>query len=292
MLRISVIIPVYNRAAMLREALRSVEGQSRPPDEIIVVDDGSTDESGEAALEFEGVSLIQQPNRGISAARNAGIAKALGDLVAFLDSDDLWHEDKLRLQERFMRAHPEVPLCHTEEEWIRKGKRVNQKKHHRKEGGFIFLRSLERCLISPSAVMIRRDLFPLVGLFDEAMTVCEDYDLWLRITARYPVGFLEEPLTIKRGGHDDQLSKKYPVMDSFRLEALEKIIRLGILPERYKAGALNMFLMKARIIAHGYEKRGRIQEAAALASRAGRLEEECVMKPWIEGDEKDAGEGL
>lgn len=269
MARISVIIPVYNRKTMVREALTSVLEQTRKADEIIVVDDGSTDGSGN----LEGVTLLTQPNRGVSAARNAGIAAATGDFLAFLDSDDLWEKDKLLLQERFMAAHPEIPLCHTEEEWIRNGRRVNPRHHHRKEGGFFFLRSLERCLVSPSTVMARRDLFPVVGRFDEALPVCEDYDLWLRITARYPVGFLPEPLTVKRGGHADQLSTKLDTMDRYRLDALEKILKKGILPAHYRKAAHDMFRYKAKVIEGGLRKRGKEHEADALRQRVAALEE-------------------
>jgi glycosyltransferase involved in cell wall biosynthesis len=269
--RISVIIPVYNRAVMVQEALESVAKQSRPADEIILVDDGSVDGSGEAARAFENVCLVRQPNRGISAARNTGIERARGDYIAFLDSDDLWMEGKLEHQERFMNAHPEVPLCHTEEMWIRKGRRVNPKTVHRKEGGFIFLRSLERCLISPSAVMIRRELFQRVGRFDERLPVCEDYDLWLRITARYPVGFLEETLTVKRGGHLDQLSKQLKAMDLYRLVALEKILALRILPRSYRDAAFATFLEKAKIIKGGLVRRNKTDESLALDERIQRL---------------------
>jgi glycosyltransferase involved in cell wall biosynthesis len=273
--RISAIIPVYNRRTMVLEALRSVLDQTRKADEIVVVDDGSIDGSGEAVRGFEGVTLITQVNRGISAARNAGIAAASGDFLAFLDSDDLWEKDKLLLQEQFMTAHPETPLCHTEEKWIRNGRRINPRHYHRKEGGFLFLRSLERCLVSPSAVMIRRDLFPVVGLFDEDLPVCEDYDLWLRITARYPVGFLPEPLTVKRGGHADQLSRKLDTMDRYRLDALEKVLRKGMLPSHYRRAALDMFRRKAKIIEGGLRKRAKEAQADVLKSRVAALEETC-----------------
>jgi glycosyltransferase involved in cell wall biosynthesis len=269
---ISAIIPVYNRARMVGEALASVAGQSRPADEILLVDDGSGDGSAEAAEHFEGVRVIRQRSLGVSAARNAGIDRAQGDYIAFLDSDDLWAKDKLRLQERFLDAYPEVPLCHTDEIWIRNGRRVNPKEIHRKEGGFLFLRSLERCLISPSAVMIRRELFQRVGCFDERLPVCEDYDLWLRITARYPVGFLPEPLTIKRGGHPDQLSKKMKAMDLFRIDALEKILRERVLPRAYRDAAHAMMQSKAKVVRGGFLRRNRIKECAALDQRLESIE--------------------
>jgi glycosyltransferase involved in cell wall biosynthesis len=271
--RITVIIPVFNRAEMVREALESVQQQTRPPDEIIVVDDGSSDGSATASSAFGGVDLVRQSNRGISAARNTGIRRARGNYIAFLDSDDLWQKEKLKQQERFMDAHPEIPLCHTDETWVLRGRRHNPKHYHRKEGGFLFRPSLERCLISPSAVMIRRDLFPVVGLFDESLPVCEDYDLWLRVTARYPVGFLNQALTIKRGGHADQLSRQTPVMDLYRLTALEKILQQRVLPAKEKDAAFSLFLKKAGIVLQGYEKRGKTKEASRMISWINRMKE-------------------
>lgn len=271
--KISVIIPVYNRAAMVKEAVESVIGQTRPADEILVIDDGSTDDSAEGVMGMERVVVIHQPNRGISAARNTGLNRAQGNLIAFLDSDDLWHRDKLLLQERFLDNHPELPLCHTQEIWILNNKRINQKKYHKKEGGRIFIRSLERCLISPSSAMIRQGLFSEIGVFDESMTVCEDYDLWLRITAKYEVGFLETPLITKRGGHPDQLSKKYPVMDRFRINAIEKVIHTEGLDPKYKEAAIEMFLYKANIIYNGLNKRGKTGASNDLLKRIQAMKE-------------------
>jgi len=266
-----VILPVYNRRDMAREALESIMRQSRSPDEIWLVDDGSTDGSAETARDFPKVRLLRQENRGISAARNAGIRSSSGNLIAFLDSDDLWLADKLRLQERFLDSHPSLPLCHTEEIWIRNGKRVNPRQYHRKEGGRIFQRSLERCLISPSSVMIRRELLDEVGLFDESLPVCEDYDLWLRVTARHAVGFLEEPLIVKRGGHADQLSRKLNAMDRYRLDAIEKALTTQPLHPDDRRAALRVFLEKARILRNGLRKRKRGDEAEELKRRWKRL---------------------
>ena len=268
---ITAIIPVRNRPDRVCEAIDSVVSQTRPPDEILVADDGSEDDTPDRVEALSGVTLLRLPHRGVSAARNAGIAAARGDLIAFLDSDDAWEPEKLALQEAFLIEHPEIPLCHTGEAWFRKGRFVNQKAYHRKEGGRIFRRSLERCLISPSAVMIRASLFDEVGLFDEAMTVCEDYDLWLRVTARHDVGFIDRPLTVKRGGHDDQLSRRYPAMDRYRLDAIEKILDEGILGLEDRKAALAMFARKAAILGQGLRRRGRKEEALALDRRLARL---------------------
>jgi glycosyltransferase involved in cell wall biosynthesis len=227
---VSVIIPVHNRRELLiGRSLPSVLGQTRAADEVIVVDDGSTDGMAEAVAErWPEVMVIRQPNRGVSAARNAGVAASSGEWIAFLDSDDEWLPEKLEVQLAGLRSpelNPErLRVCHTNEKWLRNGKPLRQRRHHRKSGGWIFERCLELCCMSPSSVMLQRSVWVDVGGFDESLPACEDYDLWLRISARMPVLYLEAPLLIKHGGHDDQLSMKYPLMDSFRVQALEKLM--------------------------------------------------------------------
>ena len=263
---VSVIIPTWNRASLLARALDSVDRQTRPPEEIIVVDDGSTDDT--VALVRSRVTppkLISQPNRGVSAARNAGIRAAAGEWVAFLDSDDEWLPEKLERQ--LAALGPETVLCHTDEIWIRRGRRVNPMQKHRKSGGRIFERSLPLCAISPSAALVRRDLFDVVGLFDECLPACEDYDLWLRVTSRYPVLYIDEPLVMKHGGHDDQLSRRYWGMDRFRIVALEKILATGALSGSDRKAAEAMLATKIAIYANGARKRGRLDEAMHYESR-------------------------
>ncbi|MES9888132.1 MAG: glycosyltransferase family A protein, partial [Candidatus Sedimenticola sp. 6PFRAG1] len=227
-MQISVVIPTHNRATVLERALASVLTQTHPAMEVIVVDDGSEDRTRELlAQKFPSVRYLHQPNQGVSSARNLGIANARGDWIAFLDSDDEWLPGKLQAQKELLSNHPDIRICHTEEIWIRDGKRVNQMKKHTKQGGVIFRHCLPLCVISPSSVMIHRDVFEQVGVFDESLPACEDYDLWLRICARYPVAFIEQPQINKYGGHDDQLSRRHWGMDRFRLQALEKIIVSG-----------------------------------------------------------------
>ena len=183
-MEISLIIPTYNRCLLLKRALHSVLEQSRPPDEIIVVDDGSTDKTAEMLKqEFPQINTISQINKGVSAARNKGIQQAQGDWIAFLDSDDSWQAEKLATQIRALQQAPELKVCHTEETWIRNGVRVNTMHKHKKSGGWIFEQCLPLCAMSPSSIMIHRSVFDDVGLFDENLPACEDYDLWLRISA-------------------------------------------------------------------------------------------------------------
>ncbi|MCG8683681.1 MAG: glycosyltransferase, partial [Desulfobacterales bacterium] len=214
---VSIVIPTYNRAWAIQEAIDSVLSQDYPDYELIIVDDGSTDNTRQVLSAYaDKITLIRQSNRGVSAARNRGIAAASGSLIAFLDSDDRWMPTKLSRQVDFFNRHPEALICQTEEIWIRKGRRVNPKNRHKKPSGDIFEPSLRLCLVSPSAVMMRRRLFDLVGDFDPNMPACEDYDLWLRVGCRYPVYLIDTPLIIKHGGHSDQLSRM-PALDKFRI---------------------------------------------------------------------------
>ena len=173
--KVSVIIPTYNRLPMLKEAVNSVLAQHFEDMELIVVDDGSTDGTAEEMKRYGGrVRLLQHSeNRGVSAARNRGVLHAKGKYIAFLDSDDLWVKGKLKTQEAFLDDNPHYPLCYTDEIWIRKGKRVNPMRKHAKYSGWIFEKCLPLCIISPSSAMMRKTLFSKIGLFDEALPVCE-----------------------------------------------------------------------------------------------------------------------
>lgn len=278
-MQISVIIPTYNRAEVLVRALDSVLAQSRPADEIIVVDDGSTDHTEKVMQDYPEARYLQQDNLGVSAARNLGIAVANGDWLAFLDSDDEWLPHKLEKQCELVAANPDFKLVHTEEIWIRNGKRVNQMDKHEKAGGDIFQRCLPLCAISPSSVMIHRSLFDELGKFDETLPACEDYDLWLRICAQEQVLYESEPCIVKYGGHEDQLSRKYWGMDRFRIQALEKILEQDVLSAEQKRAAIEMLLEKIRVYVLGAQKRDKEQEVAQYESKAAhyrrQLEATC-----------------
>ena len=268
---VSVIIPTYNRAWVLREAIDSVLAQDFKDFELIVVDDGSTDNTRQILDPYDqGLIVLRQSNKGVSAARNRGIAAARGRLVAFLDSDDLWLPRKLSSQVDFFNSNPAALINQTEEIWMRNGVRVNPKNRHHKFSGMIFEKSLALCLVSPSAVMMKRSLFDEVGLFDEDLPACEDYDLWLRISWRYPVHLIETPLIIKRGGHDDQLSKA-PGLDKFRIQALIKVIENGQLEQDSYRAALRTLQEKCAIFAGGCRKRGKDTEAKYYEELAKRM---------------------
>ncbi len=270
---VSVVIPTYNRRDSVREAIASAVAQSYPDVEVIVVDDGSDDGTAEVVREFQEFEVVQyvyQANRGVSAARNVGVARARGELIAFLDSDDVWQPDKLAYQVALFQEHSDVQICQTDEIWLRNGVRVNPHQKHHKTGGDIFARSLELCLVSPSAVMMRRALFERVGGFDETLPACEDYDLWLRITARMPVHFIALPLVVKRGGHADQLSHRFWGMDRFRVQALCQLLESGVLAEEQRRLTVAMLRKKCAILAHGAQKRG--QDGTSYLAMAARYD--------------------
>lgn len=264
---ISVIIPTFNRAKLLVEAVNSVLAQKdlREELELIVVDDGSTDGTEETLGTLAGeINYLRRDHAGVSAARNLGISVSCGEWIAFLDSDDLWLPGKLCAQMEFLAGHPDIRLCQTEELWIRNGKRINPRKYHAKPFGHCFSLLLERCLVSPSAVVLHRGLFDFAGLFDESLPACEDYDLWLRIGCRFAFGLVDTPLVIKRGGHPDQLSATVSSLDRYRIEAIVKSLRSGLLNPGQREAAERMLDEKQRIYCNGCRKRGNSSEAARV----------------------------
>jgi glycosyltransferase involved in cell wall biosynthesis len=270
---VSVIIPTYNRAWCVERAVDSVLTQTIRDVELVVVDDGSNDDTARRLAAYgPALQVISQANRGVSAARNAGIAAARGRWIALLDSDDYWLPDKLAVQLQWLDDHADYRICQTEEIWIRNGQRVNPKKRHLKYGGFIFERCLPLCLVSPSAVVIHRHLLVAVGGFDESLPACEDYDLWLRLACRHPIGLVDRPLTVKTGGHNDQLSRA-PELDKYRIRALVKILRSGDLSPAQYTAAWEMLATKVKVYAGGCHKRGRVAEAQRLETLVHNLQQ-------------------
>lgn len=256
--RISVVIPTFNRVDRLEKTLQSVLDQTFSPLEIIVVDDGSND-STEAMLMDKFGDRIQyhyQENRGVSHARNTGIELSSGNWIAFLDSDDQWLPEKLQLQVAAIQSSPEYWFCHTNEIWIRNGKRVNPMNKHDKSGGYIYQHCLPLCVISPSSALIKKQVFNDIGAFDESLPVCEDYDYWLRYCASHPVLYIESPQLIKHGGHEDQLSRRYWGMDRFRIQALLKILQSHNLTEEDRIATVDIAVEKHRILETGAKKHG------------------------------------
>ncbi len=263
-MNVSVIIPTYNRAGeLLEKAIDSVLAQTHQLIEIIIVDDGSTDGTSQSLKTRyrDHLDIVRTGNQGPAAARNVGIKKARYDLIAFLDSDDWWDQKKLEVQVQIMTDNPTYLVSHTDEIWYRRGIFLNQKNKHSRPHGDIFKHCLPLCCVGMSTVMMRHDFFEKVGLFDESLPCCEDYDLWLRASRHAEFYKIDQPLTYKQGGRDDQVSVQYRVgMDKFRITSLEKCLHLdGFTPEQKKLIAKEI-VRKATIYGNGCVKHGRMDE--------------------------------
>ena len=255
---ISVIIPTYNRCDLLKRAINSVIKQTITPKEIIIVDNGSTDQTYQMVSSlFPEINYFIEKKRGVSAARNKGILESKSKWIAFLDSDDAWKPTKLEKQMEYSVFNQDkYRIIHTDETWYRNKKFLNQLKKHKKSGGNIFKNSLQLCCISPSSVVLKKQIFEEYGLFDENLEVCEDYDMWIRITSKEEVGFLDSPLVLKYGGHSDQLSKKFWGMDRFRIKSLEKNLKNEYFSKSQKINVLDTLIEKLTIVSGGALKRG------------------------------------
>ena len=254
---ISIVIPTYNRCELLKRAINSVLDQTINVREIIIVDNGSTDNTYKIISSlFPEITYIYEKRKGVSIARNVGIKNCNSTWIAFLDSNDAWEPEKLEKQLFFSNNNnKKYRLIHTNEIWYKNNKFQNQLKKHEKSGGDIFQKSLQLCCISPSSVFIKKEIFDDYGFFDEGLEVCEDYDMWIRITAKEEIGFLDDPLVIKYGGHDDQLSKKHWGMDRFRIKSLEKNLKNDWFTAEQKKSVLNILIKKLSIISNGAKKR-------------------------------------
>jgi glycosyltransferase involved in cell wall biosynthesis len=265
---ISVVIPTYNRYSVLQRALASVYAQTHKPKEIIIVDDGSTDETSQILKLFPDAKYYYQKNSGVSSARNLGIKKSNHEWIAFLDSDDEWHPEKLQEHLALHLNKPELQMSYTDEKWIRDNKEVKLPKKYRKSDGHIFKECLSHCIIAPSATIIHKDLLGKVGLFDESLKVCEDYDLWLRVACENEIGLIDKKLITKYGGDADQLSMKFWGMDRFRVKALEKLFKYHNLEKQLIKSVL---IEKYSVLLIGAKKHDRIQDINNYEKKLERL---------------------
>lgn len=280
---VGVVVPVRDRAAMVVEAVASVLAQTHRDFALVVVDDGSTDGSADAVRDAmtaapAGSRVVRQDARGVAAARNEGAAVVDSAWLAFLDSDDLWLPEKLAVQMAWLEARPSYRIGQTGERWIDDGRHRNPRAWHRKEE-WLFPRCLDRCLVSPSAVVIRRDLWEALGGFDASYPVCEDYELWLRVALREPVGLVDEALVVKRGGHADQLSRSTWGLDRWRVAALVKLLGSGALGADERGAVLAVLRAKCAVLANGAARRGRVDEAErywSIAEAGTRLADESA----------------
>ncbi|MBD3344284.1 MAG: glycosyltransferase [Chitinivibrionales bacterium] len=270
MSRIAVIIPSWNRKHVIERSVTSVLNQSFDDYELVVVDDCSVDGTEELALFSDSRIRYERldMHKGVSYARNYGVRCTSAPLLAFLDSDDEWHENKLEHHLDWIRRNPSFRISQTQEIWIRRGKRVNPPKNHKKQAGDIFEMSLKRCMITPSSVIMDRDLYHEFGGFNESFLACEDYDLWLKVTSKYPVGLIDEYLLTRYGGHRDQLSSTAFALDRFRIRSILHILYTGELRENQQVLAKRELVRKACIVAGGYKKRGDLKRYEQFRSIA------------------------
>lgn len=274
-MQVSVVLPTFNRAQLLPRALNSALAQTHPHLEVIVVDDGSFDSTSDLSAHYQKhpqVRWLRTTNRGVSAARNWGVKHSQGEYFAFLDSDDEWLPQKITRQLELMTKEGRR-WCHTEELWLRNGQRFLAKKKHRKGGGWQFLRSLQICCISPSAVLMERELFEKAGGFREDYPVCEDYDLWVKLTLDHPISFVSEPLVKRYGGHPDQLSHKLKAMDQFRAQSLQDLLDQGSLHPHLRDAVLKQLWQRLLILEKGYAKHSRWEALSFVTAWMSQLRE-------------------
>ena len=257
-MKVSVVIPTYNRYHFLKRAINSLLSQTYLPDEIIVVDDGSTDDTTQVQKDFPNIVYIYQQNQGVSSARNLGIKNAKNKWLALLDSDDTWEPSKLEAQVNFHTLNPDILMSYTDEIWIRDDKEIKIPKKFKKIGKDAFLENISYCNIAPSSALLHKSIFDTFGFFDENLEVCEDYDLWLRIASEEKIALVDKKLIKKYAGHEDQLSFKHWGMDRFRVQSLEKLLDSSRLKNiSYREAVQKELLKKYELLLKGalkYEK--------------------------------------
>lgn len=248
---VSVIIPAFNAEKYIEETLDSIFSQGHPNLEVVVIDDGSTDRTGEIVRNYrEPVKYIRQGNQGPSKARNTGIEQSKGEYIAFLDADDLWTEDKLKLQIGFLESHPEVGMVFSdmltfnekgiiEPSYLRKVKRKHFYETLSAEQEALkdpFQMLLVANFIPTGSVVLRRSCLEEAGLFDESISSVEDLDMWMRVSIFHKVGFIPRVLKKKRD-HENNISKDHYKAYVSAIYVREKLQKLfPAFTNKYKRG--------------------------------------------------------
>lgn len=282
---VSVVIPSYNYAHFVTGAVESALAQTFPDREVIVVDDGSTDDTRDRLAPFEGkIRYLHQENRGLSAARNTGIRAARGALVAFLDSDDLWHPEKLAVQARYLEGHPEVALLasghldvHTDEigrvDWPRVDASREIAAH-----AVSFEELVVGSRFGSCGVVARKWCFDEVGFFDETLRSAEDVDMWIRIASRFPVAKQESPLWVYRH-HGTSMHKATARMELNTLKMLAKVFD-GPAPSSRSTRLRRKAIAQVTIqLAYGY------RDSHAYGAAFSRIVRSLLLWPFPYPDE-------
>lgn len=270
---VSVIIPTYNRMDSVRRALRSVQAQTWPELEIIVVDDGSTDRTVETlAAEFPEVVCLRRRNGGPASARNAGIRRSTGEFVAMLDSDDVWiAPDKIERQMAAMAGHGDCVACFTDFRTVRNGEvehehTLKERNYNVLDGEVSYEKLALQSSILPSTLLARRETLDALGLFDERQRWGEDWDLFTRMALTGRILFLPEATTERTHG-EDNLTRDVSPWFYDKLKAVDKHLALldDLAPDEAARERMRELLCRVR--------RGVTTQLAYLAFRAGRSRE-------------------
>jgi len=234
--RLSVIIPAFNASSFISQAIESVLTQTYTDYELIVVDDGSTDDTASLVMRYgERLQYVYQKNQGLSSARNTGIAKAEGGLLAFLDADDYWGREKLEHQVTLLDSSAETGVVYTALKVVDSdGREIGERGCLRR--GHLFSSLLTKNYVTPSSAIVRRECLEKAGTFDENLSAAEDWDLWLRIAPFYPFDFVDLPLTFYRV-HEGSMHKDLDRMERNVFQVLDKL---------FKREALNQEVVQRR----------------------------------------------
>lgn len=250
----SVILPTYNRWEQLQSAVQSVQAQTKACWELIVVDDGSTDQTQYWQPTQSNIKIYHlNQNQGPASARNYGIKKAKQEWICFLDSDDLWLPDKLEQFQQFI-ENTKYRVFQSQDIWFKNHQRHYPKKKHLKQQGDIFEMATKLCPVSMSSVCVNKEVFSNIGLFNEQYPVCEDYDFWLRVATKYQFGLIDQELVILNSGHADQVSKRDYIFDEWRLKSLVNLPKIFDLTETQNTLVNKRILKIYQILKKGYIK--------------------------------------
>jgi glycosyltransferase involved in cell wall biosynthesis len=252
---VSVILPTYNCANFLPHSIQSILSQTYDSYEIIVVDDGSTDNTKEVLNPFmQRISYIKlEQNKGLPAARNIGIKSALGKYIAFIDADDIWLPEKLQTDIKYFETHSEISMVYSKHINIEEnGRHLDGDTRKRLPSGNIFIQLFsEQNFIITSSVVVKKDVFETTGLFDEQLFNCQDWDMWLRITFYFKVAGINKTL-VKYRHNPHSLSKNRNNVLKYQKAVIDKTYNSF----KGKENGISGKLYKKRLSLH-YAKVGR-----------------------------------
>lgn len=263
---VSAVIPAYNAARYLGEAIDSALAQTFRDLEIIVIDDGSTDDTARVVARYGGsVRSISQPNRGVSSARNRGIEESRGRYVAFLDADDVWMPAKLQRQLEALRENPQTRACYSAHLWV--DDRLAPLRENRGPRRGTALEDLLRTgnvVGSPSSVIVERSIFSEVGGFSDAFSLCADWEMWVRIAARTEFAYINEPLVQYRV-HADSMSRNVPLLEDESIRTLESGFAAPSTPLQIRKRRRSSLAHNYMVLAGSYFQARRIGDAFRCA---------------------------